>query len=245
MIMANKYLTDDELIATINHSSEPYIIIEGPDDVMIYRWILDDINCTSMLEPRNGCGGVKNIYNRRNEITNPKVVFICDKDTYVYTNTIPEKYKDILYTEGYSVENDLYSGKKLESVLFDKKDKDLFSIALDSFLRYYACELEKFNNRMDYDFKRKPESILDHKNYLLMTDQLENFTEPSSMTIDYLKKDYDKLLRGHSLFKIVRMVLHRSQRRIKYETDNLYELCYKFCKSDSIIRMQNAIRKMV
>lgn len=72
--MGNKYLTDDELISAINHSSESYIIVEGPDDVMIYRWILEDIDCEGLLEPREGCGSVKRLYRRKEEITNPKVI---------------------------------------------------------------------------------------------------------------------------------------------------------------------------
>lgn len=243
MIMANKYLTDDELISAINHSSEPYIIIEGPDDVMIYRWILEDINCTSMLEPRNGCGGVKNIYNRRNEITNPKVVFICDKDTYVYTNTIPEKYKDILYTEGYSIENDLYQGKSFEKHYFRKEDKILFEKALNEFLRYYACELEKFKNSKDFDFTKSPESILS-ENYLLDTSKLTDYKEPSQSSVEYIRNDYDLLLRGHSLFHLVRMIVGRKERIIKYSQKHLYDMCYCL-KSNSIIKMQNRIKELL
>lgn len=243
--METKYLNDDELISAINNSSEPYIIVEGLDDVMIYRWILDDINCTAMLEPRYGCGGVKKIFNRRREIKNPKVVFICDKDKIVYTNAIPDGYKEMIYTEGYSIENDLYQGKELERRLFDKDDRKLFDLALDSFLRYYACELEKFRSSVECDFTKKPESILNHNDYSLMITQLKDYKEPLTLTIDYLKKDYDLLLRGHSLFQLIGMILHRENRKIKYKTDTIYELCFKFCKSNSICHLQEKIKQRI
>ena len=243
--MESKYLTDDELICAINHSSESYIIVEGPDDVMIYRWILEDIDCEGLLEPREGCGSVKKLYRRKDEITNPKVIFICDKDTIVYTETIPENYSEMIYTEGYSIENDLYYGKALEKKLFKKQDIIIFSAVLDSFLRAYACELEKFRENRKCNFKIEPECILDKKNdYSLITNSLNEFKEPAKETIDYLKDNYDSLVRGHSLFSLVRIVLGRKDREIKYSIKQLYELCYSN-KSDSIIKMQNNIKSIL
>jgi hypothetical protein len=238
-----KFLTDEELISTINHSSTPYIIIEGPDDVMIYRWILEDIGCTAFLEPRRGCEGVRKIYDRRNEIKSSNVIFICDRDAYVYTNKIPSKYKGIIYTKGYSIENDLYYGRAIEKKLFEEKDTDLFEKALNSFIRYYACELEKMRNGQDYNFREKPEAIINHKDFSLKVTQLSDFIEPSSKTVEYLKQDYDLLLRGHSLFKLVRMILHRKNRKIQYEEKALYEICYKLCKSRYILSLQRRIKK--
>lgn len=245
MSNCNKYLTDEELISAINHSSRPYIIVEGPDDVVVYRWILADINCVGMLEPRGGCNGVMNIFNKREKIRNKKVVYICDKDTLVYDNQIPEEYEGLIYTNGYSIENDLYHGRKLEEYLFEDDDCKLFSNALNSFLRYYACELEKFKNNKYCNFSMKPEAILNCDDYSLKYNLLNDYSEPSNETIEYLKNDYDIMLRGHSLFKLIRMILHRPVRKIKYECLQLYEICYKFLKSDSIINMQNKIKKLI
>ena len=238
--MDGKYLSDDELISVINHSSESFIIVEGLDDVMIYRWILEDIDCEGFLEPREGCGSVKRLYRRKDEITNPKVIFICDKDTIVYTGTIPDDYSEMIYTEGYSIENDLYKGRKIETTYFKKKDKSIFGTVMDSFLRAYACELEKFWESKNYDFTINPECILDKKDYSLIMNSLNEFKEPDKETIDYLKDNYDLLVRGHSLFSLVRIVLGRKDREIKYSIKQLYELCYGN-KSDSIVNLQNRI----
>lgn len=243
--MDGKYFNDDELISAINRSSLPYIIVEGKDDEMIYRWILEDLDCESLLEPRNGCGSVKRLFSRKDEITNPKVIFICDKDTIVYTGTIPENYSEMIYTEGYSIENDLYKGKALEPQLFKKQDRIIFSKVLDSFLRAYACELEKFRKSLEFDFNKiNPECILDKNDYSLKTDSLSEFKEPAKETIDYLKNDYDLLVRGHFLFSLVRIVLGRKDREIKYSIKQLYELCYSN-KSDCIVKMQNRINQLV
>lgn len=238
--MESKYLDEDELISAINHSSQPYIIVEGPDDVMVYRWILDEIDCAGLLEPRNGCDGVNALISRKNEFVNPNVVFIIDKDTLVYSNSIPVDH-NVIYTEGYSIENDLYQGKSFEKHYFKKDDKSLFEKTLNEFLRYYACELEKFKNSKEFDFTKSPESILS-ENYLLDTSKLTDYKEPSQSSVEYLKKDYDLLLRGHSLFHLVRMIVGRKERAIKYSQKQLYDMCYCL-KSDSIKHMQEKIKE--
>ncbi len=242
MIMESKYLDDDELISAINHSSQPYIIVEGPNDVMVYRWILDEMDCSDLLEPRNGCDGVNALIRRRNEIVNPKVIFIIDKDTLVYSNSEPVD-NNVIYTEGYSIENDLYQGKSFEKHYFKKDDKSLFEKALNEFLRYYACELEKFKNSKEFDFTKSPESILS-VNHLLDTSKLTDYKEPSQSSVEYLRKDYDLLLRGHSLFHLVRMIVGRKERTIKYSQKQLYDMCYCL-KSDSIKHMQEKIIKLL
>lgn len=240
-----KYLSDDELISAINHSSEPYVIVEGDDDVMIYRWLLDDIGAIAALEHRQGCGGVKNLFFRKGEITNPKIAFVCDRDTNVYTGKTPKGCGGIIYTKGYSIENDLYYGRKLEKKLFEAKDRELFEKALNSFLLYYGCELEKFSEGKVFDLRRKPEAIINHKDYSLRISQLCNYKEPSTETIEHLKSKYDLLIRGHSLFKLVGMILRRKTRKPQYEVDTIYEMCFKFCKSPNIRVLQKKIKNRI
>ncbi|MCI7429470.1 MAG: hypothetical protein MSS84_01080 [Bacteroidales bacterium] len=238
------------IISSINHSKLPCIIVEGESDVKIYRWILEEIgladyffpaNITDIIKEQGGCSTLRELYLHRNRITNPNVLFISDKDIYVYSQ-IPQKYDGIIFTKGYSIENDLYEGCLLEQKLFEKEDKQLFNCVLEEFIRYYACEFQKYHNGEKYNLRKKPESIID-KEYKLNSSLLENFFEPSKEIVDYFKNQYDLLLRGHSLFKLVGMVLHRKKRDPKYSESALYELCYKFCQSQSIKEMQEKIKE--
>src|SRR5699024_6310044 len=70
-------LTVDELLTTINRTSLPTIIVEGSDDVAIYRWIEKQIlrKNADVIQ----CGGRKKliaVYERRHEIKkNISIVF--------------------------------------------------------------------------------------------------------------------------------------------------------------------------
>ena len=96
----NLQLTVDEIIATLQRTSLTTVLVEGTDDVMIYRWIEDEIGITKAnFMP---CGGRRNlieIFERRSEYPNVKVIYVADKDSYIYTST-PEEYNEIIWTNG-------------------------------------------------------------------------------------------------------------------------------------------------
>ena len=233
-----KYLTEDELRSTLKHSSIPTILVEGKDDLKIYRWIEEDINASTTIHIDIMPCGCRNtlikLYHSRSDFH--KVLFIADKDCYVYS-TIPPEYSDIIFTTGYSIENDLYHGKGIEK-LFNKEDAFIFNQLLDEFLEYYAREVEKYKNGEKFELKLSPQHIL--SNYKLK-DEFKPSENPQQSTISYLKADYDLLLRGHSLFQLLNIVLTRRDRNSKPNMDSVYELCYKCYKSDCI----DNIRKKV
>jgi len=121
-----KYLTEEELVSTLKHTRIPTILVEGKDDVKIYRWLENDINESYLshvdILPCGCRNTLMKLYALRLSFSN--LVFIADKDQYVY-GTIPPEYSDIVFTTGYSIENDLYAGKRIED-LFDTQDRTIF-----------------------------------------------------------------------------------------------------------------------
>ncbi len=166
-----------EIISSIKHSNELIILVEGKEDIRIYRWLLESIGKQDCLMPTNGCVALKDIFERKNEFASKKVVFVTDRDSYVY-GSIPSKYEGMVFTKGYSIENDLYCGKKLYNEFFDKEDKNKFDLALEEFLLYYASELDKFKAGDEPNFKESPEKILDGKEFKLK----KNFVSRNSNT---------------------------------------------------------------
>ena len=56
------------------------------------------------------------VYKRRNEFAHLPVAFVADRDLWLFSG-IPPDYPDIIWTEGYSIENDLYADANLENLL--------------------------------------------------------------------------------------------------------------------------------
>ena len=116
--------TVDELVATLRRSRLPTIVVEGRDDMRIYRWIEPRVsNVDTSVLPVGGRNKLLSIYERRNEYSQLPVAFLADRDMWLFSG-IPEQYNHIIWTLGYSIENDIYSGSELENLLDVEEAKE-------------------------------------------------------------------------------------------------------------------------
>ncbi len=237
-----RQLTKDELIASLRHSKLQTILVEGITDRKIYRWIEEDINENSDFNVdilSCGCRSVLfDVYKYCSEL--PNVIFIADKDTYVYTNKIPSEYSKVIFTTGYSIENDLFQGGAFVKQWFKKEDNTVFAKCLEEYIKYYAIIFEEWKKNGEISFEIKsPSQVLDDK-----THDLKDvfFTHsPSQEIINYLTQSYDLLIQGHALSNIILKVLSRKTRSSKPNLDAVYEACYKSYESDCIKLLKNKV----
>ena len=237
-------LTEDELVSVLSHSSLPTILVEGKDDMSVYRWIEDDLELDADILVCGCRNTLFNVYKRKDEFKNIKSIFVADSDKYVHS-TIPKEYNGILFTKGYSIENDLYQGRQIESLLSKGENKS-FQIALANFIRYYGCQLEKLMNGEDVELSQNPHQILDtDNNYLLREDQVDGgYHEPAEEIVTKLAENYDLLLRGHSLISLLLLFLSAKKRGSnKYSAKSICECCYKLKRSQAMKELLEKLRK--
>lgn len=241
--MSSRGLTANEIVAYLKNSTMPSIIVEGDEDKMVYRWILEDLGISSaFLQVCNGRSNLLEVFDRKNEFKHIPVLFIADKDTFVYTG-VPEKYQEIVFTNGYSIENDLYYGRQIENLLSKKEDTS-FRKALKNFIRYYGCMYERFSNGLEgeYSFRQHPNEILNENQDLNEGNVYHGFQEPTDKTKQYISEKYDVLLRGHSLFDLLVRFLSYSKRKPKHSKHSLCEDCYRLCTSEPMRSIKDKIR---
>jgi hypothetical protein len=227
-------LTVDEIVETLKRSTLTTVLVEGKDDVMIYRWLEEEIGIhKASFMP---CGGRKNllqIYDRRSEFPSSKVIYVADKDSFIYTN-IPTCYNNIIWTHGYSIENDLYYGKEIEKLL-SINERAIFEKSLNSFIRYYAHEVEKiFRGEDNYNLRHHPQHIICTVTNEVTTAFLTeiNFVEPQPETVNLILSNYDVMLRGKSLVALLTRILSNSKRKIKHSKATLLEHCYRSYRNE-------------
>lgn len=232
--MNETHLTEDELVALLAHSSLTTILVEGKTDMSIYRWIEDDLGAKADILVCGCRDTLFKVYNRRREFNHIKTIFLADSDKYVYSS-IPIEYSGIIFTKGYSIENDLYQGCQIETLLTKKEDTH-FRIALENFIKYYSCQIEKLDTVKDVNLTQHPHQILDVNNsYALREDQVEGgYHNPSTEIITRIKANYDLLIRGHSLIALLLMFLSYSKRHVKHSAQSICECCYKLKRSDAV-----------
>jgi len=240
-------LTVEEIIATLQRTSLTTVLVEGTDDMMIYRWIEDEIGIHNAdFLPCKGRDNLIKIFNRRNEFPNAKVIFIADKDTYIYTNT-PQNLNEIIWTNGYSIENDLYYGKNIEQIL-SNSEKDVFVKSLNNFLRYYCFEVERFlNGDEEYTLRNHPQHVLCTIQHIVKDEFLQsiNFNEPSKELLNKISENYDVMLRGKTLFALLTRIVSRKEREVKHSKASLLEHCYRTHRSEKFIELLEKINQKI
>jgi hypothetical protein len=237
------HLSVDEIVETLKRSSLTTVLVEGKDDMTIYRWIEEKIGITNAnFLPCGGRDKLIQVFERRDEFSHIKTVFVADKDGYVYSG-IPAEYEDIVWTKGYSIENDLYSGKFAERLLSVAEDVN-FRVSLRNFITYYAFEVEQYNKRLIYNFSNHPNQILTDS-HQLNTDFLQsvNFQNPTPETIEYLQNEYELLIRGKSLFALLLRFLCHKNRDIKHKKNILFETCFKLNENNCINELTGEIER--
>lgn len=233
-------MTFEELIATLKHSNLDTILVEGKDDVKVYSKIEREIG------PRRisflPCGGKQTllkVYENKDYINNISLMFIADSDLWVF-NGCPLKYKGILFTKGYSIENDLFEdGKSFLFNLMSRKEKERFNNLIINVSNWFAFEIKGL---MD-----KKESEVNNDNYFysinLMSNKLikegeENLSEDFLIERNYdsndfelkkqIRSDYVFYLKGKFIFELlIKVFQERVQAKtIKYHKDQLFDMCF-------------------
>ena len=102
--------TVEELVAALRRSALPTVVVEGQEDMRIYRWVEERLGSrTANVLPAGGREKLFSVFRRRQEFADLPVAFVADRDMWLFSG-IPPDYGEILWTQGYSVENDPVRG---------------------------------------------------------------------------------------------------------------------------------------
>ena len=135
--------TVNELVATLSRSRLPTVIVEGKDDMRIYRWVEQRVGTQNAnVLPTGGRNTLLKVYDRRKEFPKLPVAFVADRDLWLFSG-IPGGYSGIIWTRGYSIENDLYAGAELENLL-DVHEVDVHQEVLNVIIEWFAFEVGEF-----------------------------------------------------------------------------------------------------
>ena len=223
-----KYLSEDEIIDLLIETSVPTILVEGKDELSVYGRYLEskiDIEDVDVLS----CQGrvtLLNVFERREEFKHKKVVFVADKDMWFFEG-IPKEYAaNIIFTDGYSLENDLYI-ESLFNQLLDKKEEVDFYNLIKELSIWFAFEVNR-QIKTGYseggaDLKKIcPNNVLDSE-----FKQKINFVDPPEELIEMIYGDYTRALRGKNLFQALLKFLS-TDKHSNLGRENLLELGARF-----------------
>lgn len=220
--------TVDELVATIQRSSLPTVVVEGKDDVIIYRWmeaILKGSNIDFL--PCQNRPTVLSLFHRREEFATRQVVFVADQDMWVFGAPPPE-YADVVFTAGYSIENDVLSCRAADR-LFDPIEKAVFASIISALEDWFAFEVSQFAAGRTFVVDLPLSKIIDIPAYKLSASlvadrKLITITGPIQQKI---KSNPMLHIRGKNLLDAYTHILHAEGRPSRYSKKAILEMCVK------------------
>ena len=234
--MPRSDMTVDECVAALHRTYLPTVIVEGRDDMQVYQWAerRAGIQKANVL-PVGGKETLLAVYRRRNEFAHLPVAFVADRDLWLFSG-IPPDYPDIIWTEGYSIENDLYAGASLENLLNTDEVVEHQQV-LEAIIEWFAFEIEEH-------LADREAQVDTHCNEIVPLGQTEmdqsfctrrGFRSPNEEIHQQIKDEYQLQLRGKSLFQILVRFLSAPGRDAKHSTSGLYEIAVKMADSYELI----------
>ena len=216
-------LSEDEMVSYLKNTFLPTILVEGSDDLSVCnRYLESKINIEDVdVLSCPGRPALLNIFKRREEFKNAKVVFVADKDMWFFFG-VPKEYKDqIVFTDGYSLENDIYVESRFKRLL-EKDDIKKFENLIKELSIWFAFEVNRYIETGDSKCDVNTDRICPDNILCPNFKQSINFVDPPQELVDIIHREYTRALRGKNLFQALLRFLTR--RTSNYSRANLLEL---------------------
>lgn len=215
----------DEIVETLKRTSLPSIVVEGRDDIIVYRRIEERMSSIGAdVLPTLGRDKLIKVFERRSELpSTARVVFIADKDTWVHSG-VPANYCDemLVFTDGYSIENDLYRDGQLEGLLLGA-ERQAFEKEMENFVSWYAIALSRHIAGESENIGLHPNHVLDSRFFSDLASLRHGESNPQALR-DEILSDYQRLLRGKSLINLLVRQITRPGRQPSHKSLALLEM---------------------
>ena len=221
---AESEITIEEVIATLKRSSLPTIVVEGSDDMVVYRTFEEKLVSLGVsVLPVGGREKVLEVYRKRSELpSSSRPIFIADRDTWAISG-IPEEYIDraIVFTHGYSIENDIYVDGALRGLLRGPECTK-YAAELIEFIEWYALAVNRHLNNPTHGISLHPDHVLDPVERVKLLALNPGECYPNELR-EKISSDYQHLVRGKSLLALLIRNTNYRGREPKHRDNALLE----------------------
>jgi hypothetical protein len=235
--MPTPKMTESEIISYLSKTSLPTLLVEGEDDAGIYRWLESQLGIfTGSILICSGRNVLLSIYRRRSTFPHGKIAWLADLDVWRYSSP-PVDLVGVIFTTGYSIENDLYVGSDIESLL-EPAERSRHAQLLGVVCRWFAFEILESQAGRAALMATHINRVVDFSAMDISVEfrTFRNFTEPEAALVNQLVSNYKLQLRGKTLLQVLVNYLSDSSRNPKYSYGAIIELCLKLYPNNPYIQ---------
>jgi hypothetical protein len=220
--------TTDEIVELLKRTSLTTVLVEGTDDAAVYRHmetLMAGIKATIL--PCGGRTALLAVFSRRTEFQAKAVAFLADKDMWLFSG-VPPEYSDIVWTQGYSLENDLYHESDIERLL-TIEETATFRNLIDLASKWFAFQVENYKKGLVVNVALHISAVVtqDAQDLSPLVRSKYGYADPPEATYLDIRNSYTIKLRGHLLFQALVRILSMPSRGSTYSHQNILELCAK------------------
>jgi len=235
----------DEIVTLLKRTNIPTVLVEGKDDINVFRLIEKRVAYSVKEINFIPCGGKEtlfNVYRRKNEFPLKKIAFLADRDMNLFEDRT-KHLKEIIWTKGYCIENDIFAGSNLLKLLTPKERSEL-EATIKEICRWFAFEVEKYIRDEEFNVRYSIYKICpDHPSKLCSKFLVEiKFKEPDEELLNDIILNYKLKLRGKQIFQALVRILITKDRYSSFSKDNLIELSLRVNQRN--IYINNLIEKI-
>ncbi len=153
-------MTEEEIIATLRHTELPTLLVEGVVDAAVYRWLESQLGIfRGNILPCSGRKMLLSIYSKRDMFPHGKIAWLADLDMWRFSS-LPSDFDGVVFTTGYSIENDLYAGSRIEDLLDDHERKRHRRL-LEVVCLWFAFEVGEFLEGREHQVRQRLRRVVD------------------------------------------------------------------------------------
>jgi hypothetical protein len=216
--------TVDELFELLKRTGLPTVLVEGKDDIIFYRRVEEGLSELGIdILPAGNKQAVLQLRDKLNDESIKKpIIFIVDNDLWVHFGD-ERNDAGVITTDGYSIENDIFSDGEL-CTLLNKDECPRFEAELERFIRWYALAVSRQLRGVACEFRTHPTKVLEDPGfYEQQLKLLDDEAYPDGLYSEIFS-NYQRLLRGKSLFALLLRQLSRAHRKTKFGVYQLMEI---------------------
>lgn len=232
-----------ELVAVLSKSSIATVLVEGSDDMQVYRWIEDAIPGGVDVLSTGGRGNLLEIYKERAKFDIP-IAFVADRDLWSFTSC-PSEYSDVIFTTGFSIENDVLLDSSIEK-LFSKEEVDTLNGCIKELANWYAYEVEEYLNGRPYKISNDPRELLPRSSltFDVAVIQPQVYRVPSAGLVKTIIEDFRVKFRGKNLLSLYNYLFEmRRSGSPKYSKGALLEMATKIAMTHTKQLLVDSIKE--
>lgn len=245
--------TPAELLYEISRSAYRLVLVEGKTDAKVYRALAKHFTKTKLqFEYCGGRNTLLEVFEKSRSKPNAHLLFLADKDMWVFTG-VPSMYEEVFFTNGYSIENDLFAdGENWIDGLFSDDEQAQKASLLESLITWFAFEVEKYlqdpTQEMQFAGVHLYSTHVIPKNDTQFTDNFlidRGFTPPSEEIKQDIAQHYQVKVRGKYLFALLGRLFQERKAADKNAPTFTEEQLWEICLNEGKRNPQGAMQRII